>query len=187
MERREVEQGELVELRERANAKGADSRLVERATIVLRWLEGASINEVCRQTKVSRHTVAKWIRRYYAGGIEGLEDESRSGRPPVYGEECLEIILDTVTKDPKALGASFSSWSIRNLERFLNEKGISIKRSRINRILRQEGFEWRQGRGNEGAWVQTKIEVIRENEDLQDSSLSLRGHLPENRWKNEGV
>lgn len=172
MERREVGQEALIELREHAHARGGDPRIAERATIVLRWLEGTSINAICRQVKVSRHTVSKWIRRYYEGGIKRLEDESRSGRPAVYGEDCIEAILDTIVKDPQTVGASFSSWSIRNLERYLNEKGVPIKRSRINRILKEEGFEWKQGKGNDGVWVQTEIQIIRERERCPESGLS---------------
>lgn len=183
MERREVQIEELIELKAIAAAKSESARLAERAEIIVLWSEGSSITEVAQRLNVTRHTVSKWIRRYYEGGIDGLRDEARSGRPQVYGDECLDTILDVISRDPKEVGATFSSWSIRNLERYMNEvKGISIKRSRINRLLQREGYHWVQERANSGSWVQTKIEVIREREAALDLHINREESESEAKW-----
>ena len=42
---------------------------------------------------VARKTAYKWIRRYEAGGIEGLDDKPRPGRPSVRNREAIERVL----------------------------------------------------------------------------------------------
>jgi transposase len=43
------------------------------------------------------------------------------------------------------LGLPFASWTLDRLEAYLNEqKGIAIKRSRIDELLLSEGLRWRK-------------------------------------------
>jgi transposase len=47
--------------------------------------------------------------------------------------------------DPQTLGQPFASWTLDRLETYLNEeKGIPIKRSRIDDLLIEEGLRWRE-------------------------------------------
>ena len=46
---------------------------------------------------------------------------------------------------PEELGLPFACWTLDRLEAYLNEqKGIGLKRSRIDEILLTEGLRWRQ-------------------------------------------
>jgi transposase len=46
------------------------------------------------------------------------------------------------------LGLPFASWTLDRLEAYLNEeKGIPIKRSRIDEVLLAEGLRWRTQEG----------------------------------------
>ena len=49
--------------------------------VVLSWVEGANVSELCRRFGVSRKTGYKWLSRYAAEGRAGLVDQSR--RPKV--------------------------------------------------------------------------------------------------------
>ncbi|MFN2327102.1 MAG: helix-turn-helix domain-containing protein, partial [Gemmatimonadales bacterium] len=53
---------------------------VERARIVLAVADGRGTSGTAREVGVSRPTVIKWRDRFRAHGLEGLEDEPRSGR-----------------------------------------------------------------------------------------------------------
>jgi transposase len=56
-------------------------RAATRAQIVLAAAEGYSNAEIARRTGTSAMSVGKWRRRFVAGGLSGLDDEARIGRP----------------------------------------------------------------------------------------------------------
>jgi transposase len=89
--------------------------------------------------------VRGWIHRFNAEGLSGLEDRSRSGRPPAYSPEQVATVIATALTDPKALDLPFASWTLDRLAAHLNEhQGIAVKRSRIDEILLAEGLRWRK-------------------------------------------
>lgn len=85
-----------------------------------------------------------WLTRFNAGGVDGLKDAPRSGRPPVYDAgEVGEVIAASLTK-PDDLGLPFGSWTLDRLAAYLHEKkGLAIGRSRIATLLQAEGLRWR--------------------------------------------
>jgi transposase len=89
--------------------------------------------------------VYMWLKRFNALGVSGLRDDARSGRPATYTpDEVSEVIAAALTK-PQELELPFASWTLDRLQAYLNEqKGIPIKRSRIDEILVAEGLRWRQ-------------------------------------------
>jgi len=119
-------------------------RLVQRARIIRLARQGMLAPAIAKEVRLCEPAVRLWIERFNAQGIEGLADESRSGRPPTYTpEEVGEVITASVT-NPRDLGLPFGSWTLDRLEAYLNEeKGIAIKRSRIDEILLSEGLRWR--------------------------------------------
>ena len=82
-----------------------------------------------------------WIHRFQAAGLDGLADRARAGRPPTYAPEQVASVIATALTDPKTLDLPFASWTLDRLARFLHEqKGIAIKRSRIDAILLAAGL-----------------------------------------------
>jgi hypothetical protein len=59
----------------------SQQRLALRARIVLSVASGMAIRAVARACACRATTVRKWCRRVHAGGLEGLTDQKRSGRP----------------------------------------------------------------------------------------------------------
>ncbi len=56
-----------------------------RAKIVLAAGDGEGTSSIARRFGVSRPTVIGWLERYVAQGLDGLDDEVRSGRPKTVG------------------------------------------------------------------------------------------------------
>ena len=53
-------------------------------------------------------------------------------------------MIATALTDPQSLGRPFACWTLDRLQAYLNEeRGIGIKRSRIDEILLAEGLRWR--------------------------------------------
>jgi transposase len=88
--------------------------------------------------------VRTWLKRCNAGGVAGLADAPRGGRPPIYDAgEVGEVIAAGLTK-PDELGLPFGSWTLDRLTAYLQEqKGLGIGRTRIGEILRAEGLRGR--------------------------------------------
>jgi transposase len=127
-----------------AHARTEPARLVERARIVWLSSQGWWVPEIAEQLGVNEATVRRWVKRFNEQGLAGLEDRPRSGCPPTYtSEQVAEVIAAALTK-PDELGLPFGAWTLDRLAAYLNEqKGIAIKRSRIDEILIAEGLRWR--------------------------------------------
>src|SRR5215218_1319540 len=69
------------ELRRRAGQYSRAYREVVRAKIVLLAAEGLSDQEIAARLDCTDRTASKWRRRFAAGGIAGLEERPRPGRP----------------------------------------------------------------------------------------------------------
>lgn len=125
-------------------SRTAPVRLVERARIV--WLahQGQRVPAIAAALGVSVPVVRRWVTRFNAGGVEGLADAPRSGRPTTYRAPDVGTVIATSLTDPQSLGLPFASWTLDRLAAYLNEtQGIAIKRSRIGEILQREGLRWR--------------------------------------------
>jgi len=127
-----------------AHSRTEPARAVERAQIVWQAHRGTRVPAVARALGVTEATVRLWRKRFNAGGVAGLKDAPRSGRPPVYdATEVGEVIAASLTK-PDDLGLPFGSWTLDRLAAYLHEeKGLAIGRSRIATLLQEEGLRWR--------------------------------------------
>lgn len=69
-----------MELRRRANGHANPHLEGVRAGIVLRRLEGMSIECVAEKLKTTARTVWEWSSRFEQSGLAGLDDKSGRGR-----------------------------------------------------------------------------------------------------------
>jgi transposase len=129
-------------------SRTASVRAVERARIVEWASRGKRVAEIAAELGRDRRTVRLWLARFNAVGLDGLGDDPRSGHPPTYSPEQVGEILAAALTKPTDLGLPFASWTLDRLEAYLNEeKGIPIKRSRIDELLLEEGLRWRTQEG----------------------------------------
>ncbi len=141
---RELTAEERQALEQLAASRTARARFVERARIVLALADGRRPSQVARELGLSRPTVYIWLHRFNDRGLHGLEDQPRAGRPPTYTAEQRAEVIAAALADPKQLGRPFGCWTLDRLQTYLNEqKGIPIKRSRSDELLRAEGLRWR--------------------------------------------
>ncbi len=142
---REVTEGERQSIKRLAHSRIASARTVERARVVQAALEGKQVEEIAVHLGLARATVYLWLHRFEAKGLAGLEDAPRGGRPPTYTREQVGAIVATALTNPQTLGLPFKSWTLDRLVTYLSEqKGIAMKRSRLNEVLLTEGLRWRK-------------------------------------------
>ena len=61
---------------------------VLRAKIILMAAESIANDEIGARLSVPRQIVSKWRKRFFEQRTAGLQDEERSGRPPVFPPGC---------------------------------------------------------------------------------------------------
>jgi transposase len=110
-----------------SRSSGIRAALVERAKILLLAAKGVSNAEIARQVGCSRPTVILWRQRYTQAGLDGLDDQSRPGRPQtVRADRRAEILAATLSPPPKHLGVTH--WSSRLLAHQLGVSHNTVAR-----------------------------------------------------------
>ena len=141
---RTMTEEEVQTLKRWARTRKGAVRLAERARLVLWSRQGWRVSDLVRMLGLADPTVRLWIKRFKAQGLAGMKDAPRSGRPPSYTPEQVADVLAAALTDPKALGLPFGSWALGRLASYLHEqRGIDMKRSRIDEPLVREGLRWR--------------------------------------------
>ena len=97
----------------------ASGRLLGRIHCVLLVNEGRSIAEVARWFGVHRRTLERWMAEYRRNGEAGLQDETRTGRPPRLSADQRAALVTELAGPPQQLGYSSDAWSGRLLRHHL--------------------------------------------------------------------
>jgi predicted transcriptional regulator len=58
--------------------------LVRRARMILLAADGMPLDRIAREVGADRTIVRTWVDRYRAGGLDGVRDRPRSGRPRTF-------------------------------------------------------------------------------------------------------
>lgn len=152
---RDVTLEERTAIERLAHSGTAAARLVERAQIIWASLCGQRPSAIAAQLHRTRMTVYSWIHRFNAEGLAGLEDRPRCGCPPTYPADQKAEVIATALTDPQTLDLPFGCWTLDRLQTYLNEqRGIAIKRSRIDELLLAGGLRWR----TQESWFGEKVD-----------------------------
>jgi transposase len=128
-----------------ARSRTAPARRVERARIVWHASRGETPPTIAAALGLDAETVRRRIRRFNAEGMAALEDHHRSGRPATYSAGEVGTVIAAALSAPRSLGLPFASWTLDRLASYLLEqKAITMRRSRIDEILLHEGLRWRR-------------------------------------------
>ena len=135
------------ELEKLAKAIKSDKRPeVRQRAMGLRLLhEGHSPPAVADLSAVSVPTVYDWHHRFQEGGVEGLANRPKSGRPPNADEAYVELLEKMIEQDPQELGYAFTIWTAARLERYMAEQtGISLRPTQFRALLKANAFVYRR-------------------------------------------
>jgi len=121
-----------------AQSRTMEARLVERAQIILKCLEGEGVAEIARHLKIRPNTVIEWRRRFEREGIKGLRDRPRSGKPKQYNAEFRNQVLKTLELPPPSGQACWDGpavakelgTSVHAVWRLLRKEGVCLSRQR---------------------------------------------------------
>src|SRR5450631_4339189 len=117
-------------------------RLRTRAQMVLLALEQhLSAAEIAVIVREDDETVRRWLKRWMDKGIEGLSDRDGGGAPAKMTAAYEQELLACVRLRPRALGQSFSLWTLRRLGEYMAEQtGIELSYESVRQILKGGGI-----------------------------------------------
>src|SRR3954451_1149936 len=98
---RDLTDDERVEVQRITRSHTLGAAFVRRAQIVVHALGGLKAEEIARRMDLCGNTVRHWINRFNARGLDGLEEDVRTGRPPTYSaEQRSAVITAALTRRP---------------------------------------------------------------------------------------
>ena len=79
----------------------------------------------------------RWLKRYQAEGISGLQDAPKSGRTSKVSAAYRQQLLSSVRQRPRSLGLEFSLWTLARLADYLAEQtGIRLSEEGVRLQLK---------------------------------------------------
>mgnify|MGYP001487385504 CR=1 FL=1 len=120
-----------------------DVQMVLRIKAIIAYEDGRNPNKIHMYLDVSQKTIKRWIKSYLTAGVEGLKDDSRSGRPPKVDKEQLQEIL---TKQRLGLQKACGSYGFVNglkeiIANTLNDENWRIARPPFKLLNKTEKDE----------------------------------------------
>lgn len=106
-----------------------ERRYVDRANIILLSIEGHTLDAITEQTGLTRRAVNKWRNRYREGGLDGLKDAKRSGKPSVITPAQKAMVVQKACEKPDE---GYTNWSQSRIA-----KKVGISQSKVFQILKQ--------------------------------------------------
>lgn len=140
----ELTDEQLAEI-ERAMNQARKPEVRQRATAVRLLHLGHAPDEVAQMMAVSVASIYNWHQRWREGGVEGLVNRPKSGRPTNATLEYVEKLEAALEADPTELGYDFNIWTVDRLRAHLEQQtGIKLSASRMRALLRKHGYVYRQ-------------------------------------------
>jgi transposase len=115
-----------------AHSRTEETRLVERARMIIGCLEGKPVSLVAQDLKTRPNTVIEWRHRFEKEGIKALHDRPRSGKPSRYGADFRKQVLE-VLEQPAPSGQA--TWDGRAVAERLKSSPDAVWR-----VLRKEAI-----------------------------------------------
>ncbi|MFC0316487.1 IS630 family transposase, partial [Gordonia phosphorivorans] len=133
----QLREGDAAALDRLLRSTSTSAGLVRRARIVSLAAEGVANTRISEVVGTSVPTVLKWRERYLHGGLDGLLDADRPGRPRHL--DHAKVVSATLLPPPKKYGVTH--WSSRLLAGHLG-----IGNATVARAWREYGVQpWRSG------------------------------------------
>jgi transposase len=117
----------------------------QRCTVIrlLHW--GHKPEKIAEMHAISKPTVYGWYDRWRSGGVEGLANRPKSGRPLKADDAYTAALLEVIDKDPSEVGYDFTIWTAARLRSHLAKKtGIDLSESRFRALLKRKGYRYRR-------------------------------------------
>ena len=113
----------------------------ERILILLLLNDGKTQQEIAKFIGCSKNKVGYWCVHGDPDNLESLKDERMKGNHQKATEKYIEILFETIEKEPEELGYEFGRWTAQRLATYLEDiTGIKLSGSQVRRILERKKY-----------------------------------------------
>jgi len=142
----------------------------ERILILLLLNDGKTQAKIAEFLGCSLNKVSYWCVHADPDNLESLKDERMKGNHRKATDKYIEILLETIDKDPQELGYEFGRWTAQRLATYLeNITGIKLSGSQVRRILEQKKYVY--------IWTKYSLESKRDPEKRKAFKEKLSEYL----------
>lgn len=130
-------------LKQRADGQKTPHRDKLRARIVLLAESGHPNSGIATELGITVDTVRRWRNRFATGGIEGLVDHERSGRPRRFTAVTVAEVKALACQLPAETGVPLARWSCPELAREAVHRGVAeaISAATVRRWLAEDAIK----------------------------------------------
>jgi len=138
---------ELLELQRLLRSRKTAAGLYRRSLLIWQLAAGYNISDASQIADLHYTNAHKWVKRFLADGLPGLQDRKRPGRPRLHVGDIETLVIQTATSLPQELGLGFTTWSLAKLEKYFAQhpQTKSISRETIRQILSRHGLRFLTG------------------------------------------
>jgi transposase len=152
------------QVRKLAGSRHAPGDWIQRARMIVRSWEGLRTGAIAAELDCHPQTVRERLVRFNAEGVDGLGDRPGPGRKPRLTEAERSMLVALARSTPPGQPQRWpdgslepedqrpeaaAHWTLDRLVDAVHERGITIGRSQVRRLLLKEGVPWRGVR----SWV----------------------------------
>jgi transposase len=130
---------EQVEQLQKALKQEENGDIRERVLILLLLNDGKTQAKIADFLGISLNKVSYWCIQGDPENLETLRDKRMNGNHKKITDKYIEILLETIEKEPQELGYEFGRWSTARLATYLEQQtGIKLTGSQIRRIIKKK-------------------------------------------------
>jgi transposase len=125
-------------------ARSDEARYDHRLHGILLVCRGLTCSQVAEWLGQDPRTVQRWVRRFERGGLAGLREGDRPGRPPTLTPPQVTAANRALRRSPRALGYTHNLWDGKLLAHHLaTVHGVALGVRQCQRLFRAWRF-WRR-------------------------------------------
>jgi len=129
-----------IEKLQKALREEEKANIRERILILLLLNDGTQ-SKIAEFLGCSVNKVSYWCVKGDPDNLESLIDKRMKGNHKKATDKYIEILLETIEKDPQQLGYDFGRWTAQRLATYLEvSTGIKLSGGQVRRILEQKKY-----------------------------------------------
>lgn len=161
---------EKVEKLQKALKEEENGDIRERILILLLLNDGKTQAKIADFLGCSLNKVSYWCVHGDPDNLESLKDERMRGNHKKATDKYIEILLETIDKEPQELGYEFGTWTAKRLATYLESlTGIQLSGSQVRRILERKKYVY--------LWAKYSLEAKRNPEKRKAFKKKIEEYL----------
>jgi transposase len=132
--------------------------------------DGKTYQEISNFLGCGYRTVAYWCVHGDPDHLESLQDRREKGNYQKATTEYIDLLMETIEKNPNELGYEFGRWSTARLATYLTEvTGIELGGEQVRRILKRKKYAY--------LWAKYSLEDKQDMTKREAFKEKLSGYL----------